>query len=228
MTKPQIEVFHFLKFGAKEHITDLFENGTIYCKPFDYFINIEDQEVRGDKYEGTKRISNYHEHQKLEVRFKIKETGKTINLNPKFFHLREHVNDIQGNLFCLYALKTPEISTKSSFKIDSRVSEFGSLCLKINDVKEFHGRLTNELKKQNQNYRTGLIEYYDKHKINDEIGLFRKPLEFEWQKEFRLFIDRQQKDSFTFKLGSLKDIAEIHDTEKIINYEWINDTQHSV
>jgi hypothetical protein len=45
----------FLKLGSEKNILDLFENGTIYMNTIEYFRKVEDEELRGDKYEFDRR-----------------------------------------------------------------------------------------------------------------------------------------------------------------------------
>ena len=43
----------FIKFGSEKNILDLYTNGTVFLNTIQYFRNIEDGELRGDKYEGV-------------------------------------------------------------------------------------------------------------------------------------------------------------------------------
>jgi hypothetical protein len=54
----QHTIIFFLKLGSEENILDLFENGTIYMNTIEYFRKVEDEELRGDKYEGVSRVIN--------------------------------------------------------------------------------------------------------------------------------------------------------------------------
>ena len=80
--------FIFFKFGSEKDITDLFENGTIFFNTIDYFQRLESQGVRGDKYEGTTKITN-HKSDKLKLTITIPETEKKIPFKLSKFHLRE-------------------------------------------------------------------------------------------------------------------------------------------
>lgn len=65
-------------------------------------------------------------------------------------------------------------------------------------------------------FKHGLIDYYNKEKVNKKITLFEKPLEFEYQKEFRFYIPRESEDPIKISIGSLEEIAELHTTEDIV------------
>jgi len=51
--------FLFIKFGREQDMLDLFNNGTIYMNTINTFRTIEDNNLRGDSYEGIKQIWNF-------------------------------------------------------------------------------------------------------------------------------------------------------------------------
>tara|TARA_R110002049_G_scaffold250486_2_gene424846 strand:- start:867 stop:1061 length:195 start_codon:yes stop_codon:yes gene_type:complete len=51
---------------------------------------------------------------------------------------------------------------------------------------------------------------------NGKITLFQKPLEYEHQKEFRLYVERDSIEPLILNIGSLKDIAEIYQSNELI------------
>jgi hypothetical protein len=53
--------------------------------------------------------------------------------------------------------------------------------------------------------------------VDREITLFEKPLEFEYQKEFRFYIKRSSDQPFTFSIGSLTNIAEMHVSNDVVD-----------
>ncbi|WP_017734018.1 hypothetical protein [Nafulsella turpanensis] len=207
--KSEGHIFFFLKFGSYEHMLDLYENGTIFFNSIDYFQKLEEQGLRGDNYEGTTRLSNYHEYQDLKVTLTVPETGKTIDLKPSRLHLREFLSDLEGNVFCLYCLKTPDILDFDNFKIDSRVKEFGSHFVMITDLQRFLGEIKKQLDEQGIDFQNKVVQYYDRNKQNGELSLFHKPEEFEYQKEYRIILFRRGNKPFKIKVGSLKEYAHL-------------------
>ena len=207
--KSEDHIFFFLKFGSYENMLDLYENGTIFFNSIDYFQKLEEQGLRGDNYEGTTRLSNYHEYEDLKVTLTVPETGKTIDLNPSRLHLREFLSDLEGNVFCLYCLKTPDILDFDNFKIDSRVKEFGSHFVMITDLQRFLGEIKKQLDEQGIDFQNKVVQYYDRNKQNGELSLFHKPEEFEYQKEYRIVLFRRGNKPFKIKVGSLKEYAHL-------------------
>ena len=92
----------FIKFGSKQTITDLYENGTIYCNPVQYFRTLEDK-FRGDSYEGASFIKNYP-----PGKFTISIDGKEIDheFNYLNFHVKEAYEKTLGNIYSLYCLSS--------------------------------------------------------------------------------------------------------------------------
>lgn len=215
--------FIFFKFGSEKHITDLFENGTIYFNTIDYFQNLEEQGLRGDKYEGTTKITN-HKSDKLKLTVTIPETGEEIPIKLSKFHLREFQKDIKGNLYSLYCLRHQDVFENDNFKIDPRVKEFGTHFIIIQKPEKLINLICNELDKNKFDYQLKQVEYYEKEKINAEISLFHKTTEFEYQKEFRIVLFNKENKPKKIQIGSLKEYAEVFkvdviDTMKIVRAE---------
>ncbi len=203
---------------------DLLENGTVYFNPIEYFRQVEEQIARGDKYEGTVKIQNYHEYEKLKLTLTIPESGKKIELNPNKFHLREFLSEIKGTLYSIYCIKTPDVMD-SNYAIDQRVKEFGTHFVIIKDVVKFLDLIFKELKKQNISYNSKVVNYYEKDKINGEVTLFDKSSDYEYQKEFRIVLYTSEIKPIVLKIGNLSDIAEIFEISAIdqMKLEWTNE-----
>ena len=199
----------FFKFGSEKNMSDLLENGVIYFNTIDYFQRLEVQGLRGDNYEGTTKITNFHEYEHFEVILRISETGKEIPLGRTKFHLREFLRDIKGNLFSIYCLRPIDIIGIENFKIDPRIKEFGTHFVVIKNVGKFIDQICIELENIKMDYQTKQVQYYEKDKINDDISLFHKQKEFEYQKEFRIVLYNDEMKPKIIRIGSIKNYAEI-------------------
>lgn len=89
----------------------------------------------------------------------------------------------------------------------------------IKNLPIFFEKIENELKKCNYKYHHGFIDYYNKDEINGNISLFEKPLEFEYQKEFRFYVENDKIEPIKIQIGSLEKYAEIFRIEDIISLE---------
>lgn len=199
----------FLKFGEEKHINDLYHNGTIYMNPIQYFRKFEDNELRGDSYEGVSKIRNLPTGQ-----FEIPAIGYKGNYLA--FHIAESYEIILGNIFSLYCISSHGWENPTDFRIDDKVKNFGSHCLMVKDNEKFLSLIENKLKELNYKFFHNFVKYYDKGEVNRQISLFEKPFEFEYQKEFRFYVDTKSTEPLIINIGSLVDIAEIQPSELII------------
>ena len=60
-----------------------------------------------------------------------------------------------------------------------------------------------------------------KHKVNRKITLFEKPLEFEYQKEFRFYVEDYGMKPIKIQIGSLRKYAEIFEIEDLLDVKLI-------
>lgn len=197
-----ITIKAFLKFGKEKHIKDMYENGTIYINTIEYFRNIEDEELRGDKFEGASRVIN-----SLPGIFTI--PGLEGEFKYEKMHLMGVYEKVHGNIYSLYAISSKGFNNPLDFKIDLRNTRFGTSCLLIKNNELFFKLIKDELKKNNYSFDTGFVEYYDKDNESKDLTLFDKPLEFEYQKEFRFYVYNDTDQPIKLQLGSLKEIADI-------------------
>ena len=206
----KIHINSFLKFGEEKNIFDLYENGTIYMNSIQYFRQIEDNDLRGDSYEGVSMIRNYEPGEFEIPNFNFK--GKHLGI-----HLKESYEKIFGNIYSLYCISSHGWDNPEEFIIDSKIKKFGNQCLMIKDVKKFINLVENKARKLDLDIKSGFVNYYDKNKVNRKITLFEKPLEFEYQKEFRFYVARKSVEPIKFTIGSLKNIAELFPCETTVD-----------
>ncbi len=199
----------FLKFGCENDIIDVYRNGTIYMSPIQRFREIEDGLIRGDRYEGVISVRNY-----LPGKFEIPSIG--FKGNHLGIHLRQTYENVLGNIYSLYCISSHGWKNPKDFKIDNKIKHFGSYCLMIKDVKEFFTLIENKLQQLGVKYYHDFVEYYDKSAINRKINLFEKPLEFQYQKEFRFYVERDSTEPFVFCIGSLVDISDLFLSRDIV------------
>lgn len=199
----------FLKLGSLENITDLYENGTIYINTIEFFKKIEDNDLRGDNYEGASEIIN-----SLPGTFRIPEIDRDIKYEK--IHLKKSFDQILGNIYSLYCISSKGFPNPLDFKIDEKNLRFGTHCLMIKNSQYFFDKIKSELKNNGFDFRHGFVNYYDKDKINNkELTLFDKPEEFEYQKEFRFYVHNNNLEPIKIQIGSLKDYAEIIETKDL-------------
>ncbi len=210
----QHTIIFFLKLGSEENILDLFENGTIYMNTIEYFRKVEDEELRGDKYEGVSRVIN-----SLPGTFKIPGIEREFNYIK--VHLRESYKEVLGNIYSLYAISSKGYSNPLDFEFDKRNLRFGTHGILIKNLPLFFSKIESELKRNNLKFNHGFVDYYDKEEVCKEISLFEKPNEFEYQKEFRFYIENDKIEPIKIQIGSMKDYAEIFKIENFLKMKLI-------
>ncbi|WP_147266189.1 hypothetical protein [Polaribacter sp. WD7] len=199
----------FLKLGSLENITDLYENGTIYINTIEYFKKIEDNDLRGDNYEGASEIIN-----SLPGTFRI--PGIDRDFKYEKVHLKKSFDQVLGNIYSLYCISSKGFPNPLDFRIDEKNLRFGTHCLLIKNSQYFFDKIQSELKNKGFDFRHGFVNYYDKDNVtNKELTLFDKPMEFEYQKEFRFYVHNNKLEPIKIRIGSLKDYAEIIQTKDL-------------
>jgi hypothetical protein len=219
----------FIKFGSRHDIYDLYENGTIYFNSIEYFRKLEEKGLRGDDYEGTTSIRNYGPNDNVFMQLSL-PSGKIADLRPTKLNHREFIKEINGNLYCLYALKIDDPPVSKLYKFDKRIKEFGTHFLIVQDVNKFFNLVSQELDRLEIRFAANFVSYYDKNTINKQIGPFEKPEEYEYQSEYRFVLYRNSNDPFIIRIGSMAEYSMIFDIDTIddVRLEIKNNAQQQV
>ena len=199
----------FMKLGSLENITDLYQNGTIYINTIEFFRKIEDNELRGDNYEGASEIIN-----SLPGTFRI--PGIDRDLKYEKVHFKKSFDQVLGNIYSLYCISSKGFPNPLDFRMDEKNLRFGTHCLIIKDNQYFFDKVQSELKNNGYDFLHGFVNYYNKDKIsNKKLTLFDKPKEFKYQKEFRFYVFNKELEPIKIQIGSLDGKAEIIETKNL-------------
>lgn len=203
-------ILAFIKFGHEEHMLDMFNNGNIYLNTVQSFRNFEDNNLRGDNYEGVSEVINYP-----KGTFEI----KSLNYKGEYssIHIRKSFEKVVGNIFSLYCISSFHISDPLEFKIDEKILEFGTHCILIKDNAELLKRIEESFKNKDIILHHNFVSYYDTKSFDGKINVFQKPNEYKYQNEFRFYADSGLNEPLLLKIGNLSDIAEMHKSEDIIS-----------
>src|SRR5690606_22908225 len=127
---------------------------------------------------------------------KLNYKGKYISV-----HMRETYENVHGSIYSLYCISSFGFKNPNDFYIHEKVKDFGSHYIFIKDLPKFFSRIRSHFNIHNLKFHEGFVEYYDEKKINDEINVFQKPNRFEYQKEFRFYLERDSILPFSFQIG---------------------------
>ncbi|ARV14665.1 hypothetical protein [Polaribacter sp. SA4-12] len=210
-----MDIGFLMKFGSEKNMNDLLKNGTIYCNPLSYFQKLDKDGFIADKLEGTISIKNFSEEKNHILTINPK-SKKPIKMKIKTAQMRGFYNNLEGNVYCLYALRYSNIINEKRYKIDERMmNDDYTHCVLIEKVGEFLKRIQNELKKQNVSFNWDLVKYHDFGIDKSEMTLFHKSKNFEFQKEFRILLKTSKLEPFSIKIGDISDIASLYDSKII-------------
>jgi hypothetical protein len=211
--------FLILRSSCEEYAKDLYENGTVYMKPFLYFKQLEDvqgqQYLRGDRDEGLKKLTNFNDKLGKLWLTMTPKGQEEIKLYPSSLTLREYKDQYPLNVYCMTAVDNKQ-DESGNLALTSRLLEFGDHLVLFRNSQVFFDRLVAELTRLGLKYWFGHISYYNAKEYSGEITYFDKPEIFSWQSEFRFIVKHPEglNQDLIIKLGSLKDIADLVKIER--------------
>lgn len=200
----------FIKIGDLRWIQDLYENGTVYMNTLDYFKKINDNSLRGDPNEGAINLSN---PKNATIRFSFMDQ----DIKPVSIRYGSFLKT--GNLYCLYCVSSYDLPNPNDFKFDERNLEFGSHCLVIKQPEVFIEKMENELNRLGYNFNHNLVRYYQEQVQLKDLTPFNKPNAFEYQKEFRFFVENEVDKPIKLQIGNMKSYAEIYEAKDLVSLE---------
>lgn len=210
----------FIKFGEKEHLLQLQNEGLIYCNTFEYFEKCENSE-QYDQNENATSISQGNNCNFIVNGYEINAESGLINVILKSKKLNHKKFTHLFSMFCRLQNDTFESYNQTFF--DNRLKKFGEYMLVIYNPFEFMKRLKYTLDKLSETKKieyaeTKRIEYIDFNTYNGEIEAFRKSDKYKHQSEWRLAIQNQNYNKpFKFNIGSIQDISTLMPTNKCKN-----------
>ena len=200
----------FLKFGEKEHMETLYNEGLLYVNTFDYFKTLKTTiDGRADSYEATEEyyagdgLDNislsigYGNYQHTLSR----EKGLlSASINTKGYREYSH-------LYSLSCFDINRIKENKSLIDERNFAPTKDYVVVIYDTKTFLERLKEKLLEYKCPCKLGFIEYIDIGNYSGEMGFFRKFNKFSYQNEWRFIMNYNSTEPLKIYLGSLSDIA---------------------
>lgn len=165
---------HLYKYFTNREWAQQFLEGSIYFNSLGFFCDCEDEEIRGDRYEGT---SIYRPNGGLQVTNFTKRFNATM---PGWsFQSKVKLEEI----FVLCASRSFTDELKEKFKAVA--------CVEITNIESLCTRIRKALP-QGSTFRNGAAKYYDETEgpgsrwPQPELIAMSKVNTFEWQDEYRL------------------------------------------
>lgn len=202
----------FIKIGSEEYMRDLYENGTIYMNTLKYFRKVEDGGLRGDPYECA---SDVVDRDDATIRLSFMDE----DIKPARISYSSRLD--LGNLYCLYCVSSNGLKSPSDFAFDTENLRFGSHCVIIKQPGLFIEKVSNELEKMDYYYRHGFVNYYKKEKVNHGLTPFHKSDKFDYQREFRFFVENELDQPIKINIGSMESYAEMFEAKGLKTFKFI-------
>ncbi|MES2274625.1 MAG: hypothetical protein V4592_01300 [Bacteroidota bacterium] len=211
-------VYCWVKFGRKEHMENLFNNGEVCFSAVRDFRESSENE-RGDSLEGAYSIENV-------TLIDIKCDHPTLGT----FHFKPlpnsktrltHFNDDPYLNFSIYAVTSNVFENNFKHTIDKRMAEFGDYAVIIKDPKLFLDKIFNKLKAVGVAARGQFVDYRDYKNIEKlELTFFNKSIEFKHQEEYRIIIESEDNSKRIVGIGSIKEYAILIKSSEAIEMFW--------
>lgn len=200
-----------VKIGKKEHLEKLIDKGDVYMNTTSFFKEHKNPEI-GDVYEGALyikdgKVSEYRENIGNEKLFCMWHINDTEPIYEELIHVAYYDDELDETRIAL------DLRKLSGFTDDE-----DAYMVVVYNVKEFNNRFKEACKKSNVEFIDNrAVSYYDEQTIspNRVVTPFMKRNKYRKQQETRYVVYKKDENPLTISLGSLKDIACIHNVKEM-------------
>lgn len=200
-----------VKIGKKEHMEKLINNGEVYMNTTVFFRENNNSEI-GDKFEGALHIkdglvSEYRENLDYEKLFCMWHINDTTPIYEELIYSDYYDKKLDQTRLAL------DLRNLSGFTDNE-----DPYMVVIYNVKEFNNRFKKACKELNVEFVDNrIVSYYDELTIKPDriITPYMKRKKYQKQQEVRFLVMKDDNNPLIVTLGSLKDIACIHNVKEI-------------
>lgn len=208
--------------------------GLLYMNSVNYFAKLEGEAgavLRTDELENVylKLSSGMRDGVISELALQV-EGDDEIILSPETTMTVHLPRPETVMVYCLASVSTGHDGKiwgldNGVLQFSERFREFGSHVLRITNHSEFARRLSQAIATHPHLYNSpffeggyGQVDYVDFSDYSGPIGLFRKPIEYAWQREYRICIGAEpeslnDRGALELNIGDLSDITQITTVE---------------
>ncbi len=221
------DFFCLIKFGEKEHLENLMNNGQMRFGAIQGFSTSTELE-RGDKFEGATSILN-GKFSKIECdhptlgRYTFSPAVNALGSITEF-DTRPFFS------FSTYALTSECFMENDLYRISNNMLAFGNYALVINEPILFLNKVKQKLINENNKFGYRLVSYHDYEKEGKiETDFFTKTDKLAHQNEHRILIENYSLANAIFiEIGSVREFCFLSTAEDIINTEFKAKRRNSV
>jgi hypothetical protein len=205
----------FLKFGELSHMLDLQKKGILYCNPIGYFTEIDDGNLRGDDMEDVTEMM-YMESGIVLLGKPEREPGKDgIEMPFKNANFTGRIAEPFGNLFCMYTMNFLEKENGHQFTVDLQMKKFGDYFLLIHKPHEFLQRVKKAAEEMKLAIKGDFVNYLNLSKYTGKKSVFQKDIIYNYQNEYRVFINNKKSHPIILEIGNIEDISILCESEEL-------------
>lgn len=210
------------------------QRGLLYMNSVDYFAKFEGEAaaaLRRDELENVylKLSSGVRNGVVSELVLQV-EGNDEIVLNPEAIMTLHLPRPETVMVYCFGSVSEGHDGKiwgldNGTLQFSERFREFGTHVLRITNHAEFFRRLSQAIEAHPHLYNSpffessyGQVDYIDFSDYSGPIGLFRKPIEYAWQREYRLCFGAEpealnDRGALELNIGDLSDITQITTVE---------------
>lgn len=201
-----------VKMQKYEYMRRFLLYGEMYMNTLQAFAQMDETDGIGDKFENSIGFRCY---KPIQAQF-IFKNGNSVTLHPKFIKVREFIDNNIGNIYsmALVDCNLQAIGDKMRFRFSNpeMLEKIGSgydTVVVISNPQEFINRVEAAVKNLGSDLYYGPVEYFSMDDYNKKIEItpFKKRDKYEYQREFRFFVDFKSNEPQTLKIGNISDIA---------------------
>ncbi|SHN13605.1 hypothetical protein [Mucilaginibacter sp. OK098] len=196
----------FLRFSNNEYLTRLQNEGHHYLNSIQTFAEYIDTVGRGDVYENIFE-QDYSENGIIQIKFVDTPNAELKDFSYDNQSIKKMATEYFVNIFCLYSIDRANYKLGELIVIPDEMKDMGTHCLIIFKGAEFIRRLEQALKRKNFVYKLSLVKYVDYSKYTGKKTVFEKPIEYEYQKEYRIAIHNTSAKAIELFIGNIEDIS---------------------
>lgn len=230
---PNRQCWLLFRAGSRDRL-ESFQRGKMYMNSVEFFSGMKDEEttaLRKDQLERNYLKLHSHLDGNPIGEFFLEIDGKEYSLGPDATMHVELPRPSNIFIFCMASIaEGPDGRVQGeelgAVTLSDRFAEFGDHVLVVNSNVEFAKRLNAAISSNEHFYSSpffeggyGQVDYVDMRSYSGVVGLFRKDIEYQWQREYRFCVGAESEalnstGALELDLGDLTDITFIVPVEQ--------------
>ncbi len=194
-----------LRFSRRAYLEE-FRSGSLYLNTQNYFKELENRDAQADRFENVDVIAQPRDIKSFRIT--NNQPGQVMEIPPQQFRgpLLINLGRRAYNLFCMYSIPTSTVGNPMVDPRNFNCADWDAFTV-VRNSQEFLDRFQRAAEAAGFRMACNLVEYYDADAYTGDVGPFRKPNSFAYQREFRVVIFPGSAGPVRLELESLEDIT---------------------